>query len=71
MKDYNIAVESERTSRNIASELLSATDVMAEQLPFTTKDEEGGKRVEPKPCAYLVSLVSAMHDYLERSKQAG
>ncbi|XP_019627911.1 PREDICTED: uncharacterized protein LOC109472567 [Branchiostoma belcheri] len=71
MREYGVVVESEQTSRRIAADLLSATTVVAENLPFTTKDDDGTKRVEPRPCAFLSSLVAAVHDFLERSKKAG
>ncbi|KAI8511951.1 Peptidase domain containing associated with muscle reproteinration 1 [Branchiostoma belcheri] len=57
MRGYVVVVESEWTLRRIAVELLSATDVVAENLPFTTKDEDEGKRVEPTKALCLHFLT--------------
>ncbi|XP_078701358.1 uncharacterized protein LOC144927657 [Branchiostoma floridae x Branchiostoma belcheri] len=69
LKEYGVKMESEKSSREVAAELLSGIEVQAENLPFSVKgDRSSPTAVKLLPCAYVSSLRAAIYDNLERSK---
>ncbi|XP_078699179.1 uncharacterized protein LOC144926373 [Branchiostoma floridae x Branchiostoma belcheri] len=70
LKQYGVTMESERTSRKIAAELLSGIQVTAEKLPFSAKGDGTHGTVQLQPCAYVSSLKDAIFDHLQRCKAA-
>eukprot|EP00058_Branchiostoma_floridae_P002269 XP_002587757.1 hypothetical protein BRAFLDRAFT_94661 [Branchiostoma floridae] len=70
LKGYNVAVESEKVSREVAKSLLSNIVIKAEKLPFTVNTQDG-TTVQLLPCAYIESLTCAIFDNLTRASGSG
>ncbi|XP_035663161.1 uncharacterized protein LOC118406879 [Branchiostoma floridae] len=69
LKGYNVSMESEKSSRAVAAELLSNISIKAENLPFSVKGKTDST-VQLLPCAYVESLKDAIFDNLQRKEKA-
>ncbi|XP_078681777.1 uncharacterized protein LOC144916522 [Branchiostoma floridae x Branchiostoma belcheri] len=71
LKEYNITLESERTSRQITKSLLEEHGVWCQLLPFTARDGDGGHTVKLLPAAAVNSLRATVDAIVRRNAEEG
>ncbi|CAH1271099.1 COL6A5 [Branchiostoma lanceolatum] len=71
LKENNIGVEGEHSSRKIAKEHLEQHQVEVELIPLVTKGKGDNQEVSLRPCARVADLKASILDTLEKNATAG
>ena len=68
LKEWGIAVASEKTMRARAKELVGS-DLQAEAAPFSFPLPEGGEEIRPAPFTYILNLPNRVEKLLDENER--